>query len=180
MKKFLTLAFVLIPAIGFAQSDDPCVSGGADILTTGKAFSVKWTMAQTVQASASDPTLVPNRYNGFYLQIDAVPEVDVPLTTSEIGICPAGTARQGDKIYQYNSQGVQKGNHTLTVLSWNWAPLLNPDGTPQLNPDGTPKYSTTQRLRGAPAVVPFSANDALVPTLLGPPPAPFNTRIIKQ
>jgi hypothetical protein len=175
----LVLALGLIPSIAWAQTDDPCYGTGADILTTGKAFSIKWAVAQTASVSSTDPTQVPHRYNGFYLQIDATPEVEVQLT-AEVGICPTGSSRPGDKVYQYNSSGVQKGNHTLSLLLWNWAPLLNPDGTPQLNPDGTPKYSTTQRLRGVPTVLPFSANDVAIPTQLGPPLAPSGTRIIKQ
>jgi hypothetical protein len=168
-----------LPALAAAQSNqDPCVSGGVDILTTGQAFDVKWTVQQQVTNPDVPGQMVAHRYNGFVLQVDTQPEIPVDLTT-EVGVCPAGTPRASDKVYAYHLAGVQKGNHSLSILLWNWAPLLNPDGTPQLNPDGTVKYSTTQKLRGTPVVTPFVAADAMQPTLLGPPFGPFNTRIIK-
>jgi len=170
---------VLLPSLAGAQTNtDPCVSGGADTLYTGQAFTIKWTVQQQVPASDHDATMVAHRYNGFYLQIDTDAEVELPLT-AEIGVCPAGTPRASDKVYAYRADGVKKGNHTLSIQMWNWAPLLNPDGTPILNPDGTPQYSTTQKLRGGKTTLPFAATDPTIPVLLGPPYGVFNPRVIK-
>lgn len=182
MKKLLiTVGLALgIASIASAQSNqDPCISGGVETITTGKDFTAKWTMQQQQAASPTDPTLVPHRYNGFYLQVDGLPEVEIPLS-AESGTCPQGSPRQGDKVYTTTVKGVQKGNHSLTILAWNWAPELNPDGTPKYNPDGTPIFSTTQRLRGQPAITPFPVVDANPPFMIGPPYGPWNTRVIKQ
>lgn len=173
----MALLFVGLPAVVAAQ--DPCVSGGVDTLVTGQSFTVKWTVQQQVATSPSDPTPVAHRYNGTFLQIDTTPELDIPLT-AEIGVCPVGTPRASDKIYSYRASGVQKGQHSVSLALWNWAPLLNPDGTPQLNADGSVKYSTTQKLRGDPVIIPFAATDAMQPTMLGKPYQPWNPRIIKQ
>lgn len=180
MTRRIFLVLVLLnaaaPALAQTTADPVCNGSGTDVLTTGKAFLVKWTEQQQITQNG---TTVAHRYDGFYVQVDTQPEVAVPLS-AEIGVCPAGTARPSDKIYSYQSSGVQKGNHNVSVVAWNWAVLKNPDGTPQLNPDGTPKYSTTQKERSTPVLVPFVANDAMVPTYLDPPLPPNFVSVRKQ
>jgi hypothetical protein len=160
-------ALVLLVAMSsqvLAQSD-PCLSGGVEILASGAPFTISWTMQQQVPRSPTDPTLVPHRYEGFIVQIDAGPETDIGLPTATV--CPVGTPRAGDKKYTYRTQaGVNRGLHSLWLWAWNY--VLNPDGT-----------ATTQKQSEKPAPIPFTAADQGIPVLERAPYGPWNLVIRK-
>jgi hypothetical protein len=84
------------------------------------SWSYTFTMQQLVPASETDPTLVPHVYNGFIMQIDTLAEQDMGLG-EQLGICPNGTQRAGDKLYKIVVNGVKlsKGSHVLALWAWN-------------------------------------------------------------
>lgn len=167
-RRLLGVCLVLTcPALAAAQTPPQvCISANIDVIQSGQNFTISWTMQQLVPASPTDPTLVQHRYNGFFEQIDLAAPVAVPLTT-EIGVCPQGTPRQGDKIYQYRTtSGVAKGNHILKVWAWNYA--LNADGSP-----------TSVVQEGTVITTNFDAADQATPILVGAPYGPWNVSIKK-
>jgi hypothetical protein len=131
------------------------------VVTSAKPYTVTWLQAATVPASPSDPTLVPERINGFTYTLDSGPAVDFVPTSGPA--CVGGT-NAGKIPYLYAMpSGVSKGAHTLGITPWNYA--LNPDGT----------NSSTKQV-GATTSIPF---DAVDPVKLGPPGSPTNGRIYK-
>ena len=131
------------------------------IVTSAKPFTVTWVQAATVPVSPTDPTLVPERINGFTYVLDSGAAVDFVPTSGPA--CVGGT-NAGKIPYLYAMpSGVPKGSHTLSVTAWNY--VLNPDGT-----------NSSSRQSGAATAIPF---DAIDPVKLGPPGAPANGRIYR-
>jgi len=143
---------------------DPCQSATPPfVVTSGRPFTAVWLMDAMVQANPpTDPTLVPARIDGFYLQIDSQPRVDTgPIAPS--APCPVGTPNAGKLPFSWTSSvgGVSRGTHTFTVRGWNF----------QLDTQGVP---TTTRQEGVVASIPFSAVDLVQ---VGAPLAPTNAII---
>jgi hypothetical protein len=164
----LVLALVLLPVSASAQAliDLACNPPAQPMtVTSGAPFAVMWVMDPLVPASQTDPTLVPQRVNGYYLQIDGGPKQEitaVPVGTGDP--CPAGTSMAGKVPYQFRTTtGVPKGNHSVTITAWNFA--LDAFGNP-----------TTTRREGPAVSVPFVGVE-LVHT--GPPQGPQNVIIRK-
>ena len=136
---------------------------GPFLVTSGAPFTVMWLMLDTVPASATDPTLVPNRYNGFYIQIDGGPKTDIGLATAAAA-CLSTTPHPGDIPFSYRTPtGVARGQHSLKISAWNFA--LDGAGNP-----------TTTKQESVVVTLPFTAGD---PILFGPPGTPFNVAITK-
>lgn len=165
MKKTILLVVCagLISA-GPVWAQDPCTTQiGPFIVTSGAPYTVTWLADALVPTSPSDSTLIPNRVNGYTIQIDAGPKVDVGLPTAG-PTCPSGTPNAGKNPYSYRSaNGVTRGSHTLSHRAWNY--VLDAAGLP-----------TTVVQESAAVVVPFTAAD---PTLLGAPPSALNIGIRK-
>jgi len=144
---------------------DPCVAAAPPYtVTSGAPFTVAWLMAPTVPFSPTNPTPVPNRHNGFYLQIDSTMRQDIGKPSAGAP-CPAGTPRAGFLPYSFRtSQGVSRGAHTVVITPWNFT--LAADGT-----------ETTQRQDGEASSIPFDAGD---PTVLTGPPGPPQNGSVKQ
>lgn len=157
----LVALFVLTPiSTGSAQTSTACEPAtGPYIVTSGRPFTTVWLMDAKVPASPQDPTLVDQRIDGFYLQVDNGPKVDIgkpaPGTT-----CTGPLAGKIPYSFRVDS-GVGKGAHTATLSAYNF----------QLNPDGSP---TTVKQEGPAVSVPFSAVD---PVQVGAPLAPVNITI---
>jgi hypothetical protein len=152
----------MMVAVALMQSD-PCVVGaGASVLTSGAPFTLTWVMDAQVPASPTDPTLVPQRINGFVLQIDGGPKQDIqPIAGPP---CPAGSLYAGHLPFTYRSvSGVSKGTHSAAVAAWNF--ILDDAGNP-----------TSTRQEGPAVAVPFSAVDL---ARMGPPSGAKNIIIRK-
>lgn len=164
MRRGLLVALLaLSPAPLSAQDHVLCSSSVQPpfIVTTGAPFQVTWLMDDM---ATENNVSVPNRVDGFYLQIDASAKVD-------IGKPPAGppcsttSYHPGDFPYTYKTAtGVAKGNHTLKISAWNY--VLDGNGN-----------ATTNRQESTVVSVPFSAGD---PTLYGPPIAPLSVVITRD
>ena len=159
---------ILEAATVLAMMQAPVVCGAPSpttpnfTVTSGSPYTVEWIMDATVPASATDPTLVPHRIDGFYLQIDAGTKADIKPTPG--APCPVGSVQAGKIPYIYRTtSGVARGSHTLTLSAYNFA--LGADGTP-----------TTTRQEGPAVSVPFVGVD---PVRVGPPTAPLGV-IIKR
>jgi hypothetical protein len=153
----------IILAAALVQQADPCVVGaGASVLTSGAPFTLTWVMDAQVPASPTDPTFVPQRINGFVLQIDGGAKQDIAPTSGPP--CSAGSLYAGHIPYSYRSvTGVSKGAHSATVTAWNFI----------LDDAGNPTYT---RQEGPAVSVPFSAVDLM---RLGPPSGAKNVIIRK-
>lgn len=185
MKKLLLVIVMLaMPALLWAQVvGDSCQGppSAPQTVPSGAPFTFTWTMAQLVPKSDTDPTLVPHRYSGFVIVLDGGAPTDIGLPTST-GVCPNGTARAGDKMYEYKWPGVPRGQHNANFQAWNPPCALGTDGQCKLNPDGTPVWDDTKRQYGVTVSVPFDGVDVTDPTrniLLGPPYGVFNVWITK-
>jgi hypothetical protein len=160
---------------------DPCLGPPTQPqeIASGAPFGITWTMQQMVPKNSDDPTLVPHRYNGFVLVMDGGPTMDIGMPTQP-RICPNGTSRAGDKVYEHRVAGIARGQHMGQLTAWNYPYLLNPDGSYQTNPDGTPKEDTSQKQFGVTVAFPFAAVDLTDPTsgyLVRPPYGPWNVTI---
>jgi hypothetical protein len=184
------LVFFFALSLGWVASaeaqvvGDPCLgpAPAPQEVPSGAPFSLTWTMAQSVPKSETDQTMVPHRYSGFGLALDGGPRQDIGLPPSP-RTCPNGTARAGDKVYEYKTAGVARGSHTYVIEAWNHPYLYNADGSVQTNPDGTPKEDLTKQNYGVAVSVPFGAVDVTNPAagyLEGPPFGAFNVWIIKS
>lgn len=160
MRQIVCVVAVLLATVSTASAQDTCTpvaAGTVFTVTSGKAPTVSWLMAATVPTSATDPTPVPQRINGFTVQINTATPVDV--NPAAMTPCPSGTTNAGKVPYMLTLQsGVPKGNHTLTVKAWNF--VLDASGNP-----------TTQRQESAAVSIPFVAGDLLQ---YGPPQTPTN------
>lgn len=185
-RAILVLAALLAAPAGVAAqtAGDPCLGPPAtpQEVPSGAPFGMTWTMAQQVPKSDTDQTMVPHRYSGFALSLDGGPRVEIGLPSSP-RVCPNGTPRAGDKVYEYRTpSGVARGPHTYVVEAWNHPFLYNADGSVQTNPDGTPKEDLTKQAYGVAVTVPFVAVDVTDPTagyLSGPPYGAFNVWIVR-
>ena len=128
------------------------------VVTSGAPFTIAWLMPSTATENGQT---VPNRYDGFYLQIDAGPKVDIGKATPGTP-CPPGNSNANNVPHTYRTtSGVSKGSHNAKLSSWNF--VLDGNGNP-----------TTNRAESAVVTVPFSGGD---PVLTGPPNIPFNVWI---
>jgi hypothetical protein len=155
------LAVLWLSSPAFAQ--DACQTAIAPFqVTSGAPFTVSWVMDSTVALSATDPTPVPQRIDGHYLQIDNGPRLELLIAP---GLpCPTGTPMAGKLPYVFRSaSGVSRGAHTATVTPWNYA--LDAAGLP-----------TTFRQEGPAVSAPFAGVD---PVQFGPPAGPSNLGIKK-
>lgn len=130
------------------------------VVTTGAPFTVSWLMPDTATENGQT---VPNRFDGFYLQIDGGAKSDIGKPTAALA-CSSTSLHPGDVAYTYKTpSGVAKGTHTLKISAWNYT--LDGAGNP-----------TTTKQESTVVSVPFSAGD---PTLTGPPVPPFSVMIQK-
>jgi hypothetical protein len=166
MKKYFLLVFlilaILAPSLALAQ-DNPCgTAAGTYTIYSGAPYTATWLVEPTTTVSASDPTVVPARYDGFYVQVDTQPRSKVtPVAGAP---CPAGNNQTGMIPYVLRvASGVSKGAHTFTVTAFNY--LLDANGAP-----------TAIEQESAAVSVPFAAVD---PVALGPP-KPIRNAIIKR
>jgi hypothetical protein len=179
----LFLALSVITSRPVWAQNDPCMGPAPEPqqVTSGAPFLMTWTMQQMVPKSSDDMTLVPHRYNGFFLNYDGGPDADIGMPLQP-RICPNGTPRAGDKVYEHKAIGASRGNHIAYIHAWNYPYLLNPDGSYQTNPDGSPKEDTSQKQHGVVVSVPFVAVDVTDPTngyLVRPPYGPWNVTIAR-
>jgi hypothetical protein len=163
---FLVCGLLLGTSPVLAQTvQDAClaVPSGTQTVTTGRAFKLGWVVETMVPASATDPTLVPMRVDGFYLIIDGGAKQDIGKPAPGI-VCAIGTAFAGRTPYLYQvSTGVPKGAHTAALSVYNF--VLDANGAP-----------TTSRLESAAFTLPFSAVDAISS---GPPLMPQGVKIYR-
>jgi hypothetical protein len=181
----LTVLSLLCATVAAAQTvgGDPCLGPPSQPqeVASGAPFVMAFTMQQMVPKSSDDPTLVPHRYEGFVLVLDGGPTTDIGMPTQP-RICPNGTPRAGDKVYEHKIAGVARGQHQYQLTAWNYPYLLNPDGSYQTNPDGTPKEDTSKRQFGVTVVIPFVGVDVTDPTtnyLVRPPYGAWNVWIVR-
>ena len=161
MKRFVVLLCLWsLPSVTSAQTVplDPCLSvpaGTIFVVTSGRPPRAAWLMNALVPVSETDPTLVPQRIDGFYLQVDSSPRFDTgPLVPG--APCPSGeNAGMLPYVFQMLS-GVSRGSHILVVAAWNF--ILDTNGQP-----------TGERQEGLSNSIPFVAVDL---THLGPPRQP--------
>lgn len=122
-------------------------------VTSGAPYSAFWLMADTALEGG---VTVPNRVDGFYVQVDMGAKTDIGMATA-LPACSATSPRPGDVPYTYRMpSGVARGAHTFNVSAWSF----------KLDGNGNP---TTTRQESAVTSVPFTAGD---PLLFGPPMAP--------
>lgn len=156
------ILLALLLAGGLFQQDHPLCNTtpvGPFTVTSGAPFNVLWIMPDTASENGMN---VPNRYEGFYLQIDGGPKADIGMATA-LPECSSATAKPGDIPYTYTTtQGVSRGPHTLRISAWNHT--LDGAG----NPTSTIQESIV-------ISIPFSAGD---PVLFGPPVAPNSVIVV--
>ena len=160
-----TGVFVLLATSASAQTD-PCATATPPfIVTSGAPYTITWLMDAQVPASPTDPTLVNQRIDGYYLQIDL--QTRVRITSAQVTVlppCSATTPSSGKIPTTYRtSSGVSRGNHTARLNAFNY--LLDANGNP-----------TTTEQEGPVVTVPFDAADPLQST---PPRLPGNVIIRK-
>lgn len=152
-------ALVLLFSSNAVAQTDPCtVALPPFTVTSGAPFTITWLMAPTVPASPTDPTLVPQRIDGFWIQIDTAARIKLPALTAGTP-CPVGTPNAGKLPYTYRTlSGVSRGSHSARINAYNF--VLDTNGNP-----------TTTEQEGAAVTVPFAAADLTHTT---PPLAPTN------
>jgi hypothetical protein len=160
----LMIAFFVLSSTVSAQNvQDACVvipPGTVFTVTSGAPFTLMWIMPATGPASATDPTPVPMRIDGFYLAIDTGNRMSI--SAMQGSPCPAGTPNAGKIPYMHRTtSGVARGSHEARLTAWNY--IVDSNG----NSTGVPQDGET-------TIVPFGAVDAV---MQGPPPAPTNTSI---
>jgi len=129
-------------------------------VTSGAPFTVTWLMPDT---ATENGVTVPNRFDGFYLQIDGGPKTDIGKAQA-LTACSAGSQKPADVPYTYRTpSGVSRGSHTLRLSAWSFT--LDGNGAP-----------TTTKQESLVSQVPFAAGD---PILYGPPVAPGSITITK-
>jgi hypothetical protein len=161
----IVAALVLVPVSAWAQSaQDACAADtGPYIVQSGAPFTVFWVMDATVPTSETDPTPVPNRYNGFLLQVDTGARMEVGHLLLVGTPCTAGPFVGRIPFAYRSASGVPRGDHVLKLSAWNF----------QMDANGTP---TTVIQESAAVAIPFAAAD---PAATGPPRAPFGVFIRK-
>lgn len=171
MKKMLMiLGFVFLSVTAHSQTQvnpivacDVVASGTTFVVTSGGRPTVLWLMDAQVPANPpNDMTLVNQRINGFYVQLNNLTRIETGTLTPTV--CPSGNANAGKLAYAYQyPSNVPAGKHTISVRAWNF--VLNPDSTP-----------TTTRQEGSLVSVPFTAADVFH---VGPPNSPVNISIVR-
>ena len=159
MSTVLLLLAFLFP--GQQPPPDPCQTAVPPfVVTSGSPVWISWVAPAIVTTPDGD---VPNRIDGFYLQIDTAPRQDLgPLPAG--APCPSGTPQAGKLPFAYRTlSGVPRGSHEARITPWNL----------QLDAAGNP---TSVRQEGPILLIPFVAAD---PVLTGPPPALSNGRIVR-
>lgn len=159
----LTAALLLtISTSSVARQDHPLCNTtpvGPFTVTSGAPFNVLWIMPDTASENGMN---VPNRYEGFYLQIDGGPKEDIGKATA-LPECGSSSMKPGDIPYTYTTpSGVSRGPHTLKISAWNHT--LDGAGNP-----------TTTIQESVVISVPFSAGD---PVLFGPPVSPNSVVVV--
>lgn len=161
MKRLALVVFALIiPTSAFAQTD-PCATATPPfVITSGAPYTITWLMDAQVPVSPTDPTLVSQRIDGYYLQVDL--QVRTRLTSAQVTVgppCSATTPNSGKIPTTYRTaNGVSRGNHSVRINAFNFT--LDANGNP-----------TTTEQEGPAVTVPFDAVDPLQST---PPRAPTN------
>ncbi|MET0787080.1 MAG: hypothetical protein ABWY25_10275 [Paenisporosarcina sp.] len=164
--KRLWLAIILIAAVAIpsdARQDHVLCSQnpvGPFLVTSGAPYTVAWIMSDT---ATENGITVPNRYNGFYYQVDGGAKVDIGMATASPA-CSASSLKPGDIPYTYRTpSGVARGAHTAKISAWSFT--LDGVGNP-----------TTTKQESIVTSVPFTAGD---PILFGPPLQPTSVMIVK-
>lgn len=156
---WLAILLLLVASNGDARQDHILCSTnptGPFLVTSGSPFTAMWIMVDT--ALDTNGVTVPNRVNGFYIQIDTGPKTDIGMATA-LPACSTTSPKPGDIPYSFRTaSGVARGPHTLKVSAWNFT--LDGVGNP-----------TTTKQESVVASIPFTAGD---PILFGPPSAPVN------
>lgn len=164
-RALVILCFLLLLAPPWVRSLGGQAADACAVVPPGTVFTllgaaaplILWTMPSTMPVSSSDPTLVPARYDGFYVQIDALPRIDT-------GTLPSSACSSGEWGYSFRwPTSITRGSHVASVQGWNFA--LDAGGNP-----------TTTRQEGAITTAPFVVADPL-PT--GAPSAPRNVKVVK-
>ena len=165
MKRWLVVVAVLLlgtPPAAARQDHVLCSQNpvGPFTVTSGAPFGVAWIMHDT---ATENGITVPNRYNGFYVQIDGGAKADVGMAVAQPA-CSPSSLKPGDIPYTYRTpSGVARGTHTLKISAWSFT--LDGNGNP-----------TTTKQESLVTSVPFSAGD---PILFGPPSQPQSVLITK-
>lgn len=156
------LVVSLVMPVGARQDHVLCSQNpvGPFTVTSGAPFGIAWIMPDT---ATENGITVPNRYNGFYVQIDGGAKTDVGMATASPA-CSASSTKPGDIPYTYRTpSGVSRGAHTLKISAWSFT--LDGLGNP-----------TTTKQESLVTSVPFNAGD---PILFGPPSQPMSVMITK-
>lgn len=167
LTKFTGILFILTAfALPANAQTDPCLSAVTPfIVTSGAPYTVTLLMDAQVPVSPTDPTLVDQRIDGYYLQIDL--QIRTKLTISQVTVLPAcgsATPNPGKIPTTYKTiSGVPRGSHTLKLNAFNFT--LDANGIP-----------TTTEQEGPVVSTPFVAADLLQST---PPRVPTNIIIRK-
>lgn len=145
-------------ALAVLQLANPCDTNGTGpfIVISARSFTVQWCTAVT---RVIDGVIVPERIDGFYLTLDTGPKTDVSMATF-IGLSAVTNRNAWQYVFP---SGIARGDHTVTVTSWDY--VLDTNGNP-----------TPSRLESASIPIPFSAVD---PVSNQPPLAPTGGRIIR-
>lgn len=149
---FAVLFLLALPMTVFAQSLTSVCSGtGTNITYTGRTVTFGWVMPATITVTTSDGTMtaVPNRVDGFYVQVDNGAKQDIGLATSGAP-CASGPYTGYTPYMWTTSYGFQKGSHTFVATAWNF----------KLDPVTGAK--TTDRQEGAATSFPFDVIDVVV------------------
>ncbi len=154
----LVLSSFGLATVAHAQTANPCDTNapGPFIVTSARSFTVQWCTART---RVDNGSIAQERIDGFYLMLDTGPKTDIAMATS-LGV---STVTNRDAWQYVIGSGVQRGDHTATIIAWNY--VLDLNGVP-----------TAQRSESAPASIPFSAAD---PVSNQPPLAPTGGRIVR-
>jgi hypothetical protein len=159
-----TLSLLTPSSIAARQDHILCSTNptGPFLVTSGAPFTTQWIMVDTTVDTGG--ATVPNRVDGFYLQIDNGVKEDIGMATA-LTPCSATSPKPGDIPYTYRtSSGVSRGSHNLKISAWNYT--LDGVGNP-----------TTTRQESVVASIPFTAGD---PILFGPPTSPQNVIIVAK
>jgi len=141
----------------FAQTPSyDCNDAGPFVVTSAKPYTAQWCTNKT--NVAPDGTTVPEIIDGYYVSVDGAQRVDIGRPTQ---IATNATGKDAWSVVM--PSGVSKGQHTFTVIPYNF--VRDDNGNP-----------TTTRQEGKPVTAPFSAVD---PIYNLPPQPVVGPRIIR-
>lgn len=132
----------------------------SDTIRTGQPFTTQACIPAIVTTPDGD---VPVRIDGWKMQIDA----QAPLQVGKLVLGAASPTLKLSAVSWRSPAGVQKGQHTVTMIPWSY-PLMADNVTP--DPTKPPQEA-------APLVIPFVASDPAAQT--GPPPSAQKGRVIR-